>query len=416
MFAPNSSLRRALAHPLLLTFYVPATLFFSAQGLLIPILPLYAGTFEIGYGLIGLVLAAQGIGTLLGDVPAGGVVRKLGQRRSLLLGISGSALATVGLFVVRTIPLVILLQVISGFCQALVSVTQHTYLADTIAPDKRGRAIAMYGGVYRIGRLVGPALGGALGEMLGLRAPFLLYGLLSAAALGIIAARVHAARPAHALAPQLPQGRRVRDVVLAQRRTLAIGGLAQIGGMMIRNGWAVIIPLYGADVLGLNAGAIGLIVSVMSAMDVSLFYMAGVIMDRFGRKWAIVPSFSIQSAGMALVPFTTGPLGLLLAGMVIGLGNGIGSGTLMTLGADLAPAEARAEFLGVWRLIGDAGFTGAPLVVGAVADLLVLPAAALVIAAIGLGATLTFAFAVPETLRRPAPVGGAVGEPAPGGR
>jgi len=137
-------------------------------------------------------------------------------------------------------------------------------------------------------------------------------------------------------------------------------------------------------------------------------------MDRFGRKWATVPSFSIQSAGMALVPLTTGPLGLLAAGMVIGLGNGLGSGTLMTLGADLAPAEARSEFLGVWRLIGDVGFTGGPLVVGAVADLLILPAAALVIAAVGLGATLTFAFAVPETLRRSAPV--VASEPAPGAR
>ncbi len=414
MFTPQSRLRRALAHPLLFTFYVPATLFFSAQGLLLPILPLYAGTFEIGYGLIGLVTAALGIGTLLGDAPAGGLVRTLGQRRSLLLGISGSALATMALFGARTIPVVIALLIVSGACQAVVSVTQHTYLADTIAPEKRGRAIAMYGGVYRIGRLVGPALGGALGEALGLRAPFLLYGVLSAAALVIVAARVPATRPTQALAPELPQRRRVRDVILAQRRVLLTGGLAQIGGMMIRNGWAVIIPLYGADVLGLGTGSIGLIVSVMSAMDVSLFYLAGVIMDRFGRKWATVPSFSIQSAGMALVPLTTGPLGLLAAGMVIGLGNGLGSGTLMTLGADLAPAEARSEFLGVWRLIGDVGFTGGPLVVGAVADLLILPAAALVIAAVGLGATLTFAFAVPETLRRSAPV--VASEPAPGAR
>ena len=125
--------------------------------------------------------------------------------------------------------------------------------------------------------------------------------------------------------------------------------------MIVRSGWSAIIPLYGADVLGLQAAEIGLIVSLISALDMSLFYPTGMIMDRLGRKWAIVPSFSIQSIGLVLVAAATGPLGLLLAGLVIGFGNGLGAGTMMTLGADLAPPGAREEFLGVWRLIGIRG-------------------------------------------------------------
>jgi MFS family permease len=121
-------------------------------------------------------------------------------------------------------------------------------------------------------------------------------------------------------------------------------------------------------------------------------------MDRFGRKFAIVPSFLIQAVGMALLPITGSFEALLFVTTVLGFGNGLGSGTMMTLGADLSPPGSGGEFLGVWRLIGDAGFAGAPLVVGAVADLFVLPAAALAMSASGFAAVLIFSRSVPETL------------------
>ena len=168
----------------------------------------------------------------------------------------------------------------------------------------------------------------------------------------------------------------------------------------IRAGRKIVIPLYGATALGLDVQQVGWIVSLAAAFDVSLFPVAGWIMDRFGRKWAIVPSFALQALGMALVPLTAGLLGLAAAASLIGLGNGLGSGTMMTLGADLAPRQAVGEFLGVWRLIGDGGAMGGPVLVGAVADVVSLPLATLAIAAVGAGAAFTFAFGVPETLRR----------------
>jgi hypothetical protein len=104
-------------------------------------------------------------------------------------------------------------------------------------------------------------------------------------------------------------------------------------------------------------------------------------------------------AGHGAGPLTGGFAALAAAASLIGLGNGLGSGTMMTLGADLAPPEAVGEFLGAWRLIGDGGSMGGPVLVGALADALGLPLATLAIAAVGAGAALTFAYGVPETLR-----------------
>jgi MFS family permease len=183
-------------------------------------------------------------------------------------------------------------------------------------------------------------------------------------------------------------------------RILMSAGLGQLFAQTIRSGRQIVIPLYASEILGLDVQAVGWIVSAAAFVDMSLFYPAGWIMDRFGRKFAYVPSFIIQGTAMALVPFTGSFVALLGATCLLGFGNGLGSGTMMTLGADLAPEDSRGEFLGIWRLIGDGGQTGGPIVVGYVADLFSLPVAIFVIAGAGLMAALTLGVTVPETLHR----------------
>ena len=145
---------------------------------------------------------------------------------------------------------------------------------------------------------------------------------------------------------------------------------------------------------------IGLIESFSYGLDMMFFYPAGWVMDRLGRKYAIIPSFVTQGVGLALIPLTASAGGILFVVALLGIGNGIGSGTMMTLGSDLAPANARGDFLGVWRFIGDFGMVGGPLLVGNMADLFTLGGSALLLAAASLSAAGIFGFFVPETLKR----------------
>jgi MFS family permease len=172
---------------------------------------------------------------------------------------------------------------------------------------------------------------------------------------------------------------------------------------MVRTGPAILFPLYGADVLGLDVAAIGAVLSTGAAVDMTLFYPTGVIMDRFGRKFAIIPSFLLQGLGLALIPLTQSFAGLAFVAGLVGLGNGLGSGTMLTLGADLAPLDSRGEFLGIWRLIGDTGGTVGPIIGGAIAGWLALPIAAVVMGSSGLLSSLIFATLVPETNQRERP-------------
>ena len=91
-----------------------------------------------------------------------------------------------------------------------------------------------------------------------------------------------------------------------------------------------------------------------------VFYPAGKVMDRKGRRWVAVPSMLMMGVPCSCMPLDARRHPLLLAAVLIGFGNGIGSGMVMTLGADYSPAAGRAHFLGLWRLVSDIGSTGGP--------------------------------------------------------
>ena len=369
------------------------------SGLVIPVLPLYARSFEVSYSLVGVVLAAQGVGTLVSDVPTGALIRRLGYKKVMLLGAGFIVLGALALVWARSLAEVVAYRVLSGVGMAMWGISRHAYVAEIIQVRRRGRSIAALGGIGRIGIFLGPVLGGTLAEFYGLRIPFFVYAAGGLLALVAAAVWVEGDREVN-LAPGGSAGQTLWEVLRAHFRSLLTAGSGQLFAQMIRTARHVIVPLYAVDVIGLNLQSMGLIISIASALDMLMFYPAGLIMDRLGRKWASVPSFSIQALGMLLIPLASSFSSLLLAALVIGLGNGLGSGAMMTLGADLAPPRARGEFLGFWRFIGDVGNTGSPLVVGSIADLLDLAATPLVIAAIGVLGAGILGLAVPETLKR----------------
>jgi len=383
----------------LLVIYLGAVLISFSDGLLVPTLPVFVAGFDVPIGVVGLVLAGEAIGMLLADLPAGWLARRMSAKGAMVLGISVVGAAALATAVAPRLWQVFVLRVVAGAGLALWNVARHAYLASVTRNGRRGRAIATFGGINRVGVFLGPAAGGFLASAAGLRAPFVAYAAVVVVAVVIIVRwlpRLDAEQEEHV---RLAKGE-LADALRGVAGPLFTAGSAQLMAQMLRAGRKVLIPLYASQVVGLDVGAVGLVVSVSAFVDMALFYPAGWLMDRYGRKAAIVPSFLLQAAGMALVPLTSTFVGLMLAGVVVGVGNGLSSGTMMTLGADLAPRRAAYEFLAIWRLIGDGGMMGGPILVGAVAQTAGLGASSLAVAAVGVGAAAWFAVRVPETLRQ----------------
>ena len=384
---------------ILWTVYLPTFLLSIGQGLVIVQVPLLAKELGAGFGLIGVAVAAREIGTMLMDVPSGVMVSKFGSKRTMIAGTAAIGAAAIGAVLAQSVALFIVMRLAQGGFTAMWSISRQAYIADVVPVQTRGRALALFGGVNRIALIVGPVSAGFLAFEFGLEAPFFVQGAVSIATAVIVLALLKD-RGAVRL---VPDGEstfgRLSDVIVGHRRAFATAGVAAICMQLIRNGRQIMIPLWG-DSIGLDVRQINGIMGISSFIDSLFFYPVGIVMDRWGRKWVFVPSLLVLGSSLILIP-TTGSFGTLLAvALWAGVGNGISSGIVFTLGVDLAPPNRRGEFIGVWRLIGDAGGSTGPFIVGWIAQAATLAVASVVTGGIGIfGAAVAF-FLVKETLVR----------------
>ncbi len=344
-------------------------------GMLSVALPLYLTETGLSYLALTAVLAAVAVGSALAGVPAGDAVARVGARRILLIG-SGSICATVMALAATDDFLVLFaLQLVTGVGTMALRIAAQTWVTLTVDVSHRGRLLSGMGGTRRLGMFVGPFIGGVIIEWFGFAAVFLVAGAV--AGLGVLP--LLAAEPVEPVTQtdRLP----LREVFRRHWRLLLVATSGPILIMAARRGRNVVLPLIG-DELGLSPSAVGLMVSVGTGADLILFPVAGVLMDRFGRLTAIVPAFCLMGIGLLLLAFAETGLMVTLAGGVIGIGNGLSSGTMMTLGADLAPEDSTSQFLAAFASLQDWGSILGPLLVGWVATGVGLSASAAALAVV----------------------------------
>ena len=104
--------------------------------------------------------------------------------------------------------------------------------------------------------------------------------------------------------------------------------------------------------------------------------------------WVAFPVVAAVAVGVLLLPAAQTFAAVLAVAVLMAVGNGLGSGIVMTMGADTAPTVGRAQYLGGWRLVGDIGGTSAPLLVGLLVGPLSLAAACVAVGGIGLVGTV----------------------------
>ena len=390
--ASNNFSRVSLIFPI----YLPALLLSPGAGIISPTLSIYIKSFELTYTITTIVIAIS----VIGNIPAGILVERIGRRQSMLLGLLMIGVSTLSMGIAQNLFHLIGAQLIGGIGNALWMLSRHAYMADVIPLSKRGRSIALFGGVNRIGTFLGKFIAIFLGS--NLRIPFYMFAAI--AVLTLLICYFSIPETKHEIKTksekQEPYLRQLLNVSIKNFRLLATAGVGQVCVQTLRRGCHIIIPLYATDIVGLNETGVRQIEVIASAVDMSMFPLAGYLMDRYGRRFATIPGICIFATGMVLMPFTSSFLWLLFAAVMMRFGNGIASGTMMTLGADLAPREGTGEFLGLWRLTGDFGGSAGPVVVGNIADVFGLGYSGFALGGIGYLAVSIFLWLVPETLRR----------------
>lgn len=355
--APPGGLARSLARGL----YLPTLLSEIGIGAAMPLFALSALELGEPAAIASLAVAVYGAGRLLGSAFGGVFATRAGPVPATLVAYGVLTVGAVAAALATGIALLGVGVFVLGVGHAAVHVARQTHL-DAVTPvHARARALTTLAGVWRVGNFVGPFVGAALIHAWGLRAGYVLAA--GAVVLGVIALVIAAPQglsvPRHERQPV-----RVGAILRPQARVLATLGLGVLLLGAARQARVVVIPLW-ADHVGMSPSATSLVFGLATAIDMAMFLPAGWVMDRWGRRWTAVPSALALALGAAVLPFTHAPWQVAIGAVLVGFGNGWGSGVVMTLGADAAPEEGRAVFLGAWSILQDVGGLLGPAVVAA---------------------------------------------------
>ena len=366
----------------------PSILYGVSNGAILPVVALSARELDASVATSGLIVALIGIGSLVSNIPAALVTSRYGERLSMMGAAVLSVLALLLCIFAGHAWMLAVGVFFIGMASSVFMLARQTYMIDAVPAYMRARALSTLAGTMRIGVFVGPFAGAALIHFMGLQGAYWVAALAMAGA-GMIAY----------LAPDMtPPGRRsaaaqpkprVLDVARAHSRVFLTLGLGILLVSAVRSSRQVVIPLW-ADHLGINPTTTSIIYGLVAAIDMSVFYPAGTLMDRRGRLWVAVPSTLLMGCALIGTSLTTGVIGFVIVSMLLGMGNGIGSGIVMTLGADAAPPSGRTEFLGIWRLVSDLGSSLGPVVLSAITALVSLAAAVAAMGTFGLAAAAVF--------------------------
>ena len=381
---------------LLLPVYVPSLLMAVSQEALTILLPLYVLNSGESAAFAAMIAGLRGVGILLFDVPAGMLVARFGDKPVLLGGLSLILFSLVLLASSQNPWLLGVAAVALGTGHAAWMLGRQSYLADICSTNELGRAIAAMAGLQRGGALIGPVAGGLLAGAAGFPIAFTAGAVSAVLAAAMVLSFAREVVVEHDHRDSSLGG--TLAVLVDQRGVLATAGGSALVLQLMRAARQLLVPLFGQHV-GLGITTIGAVYSMSTVVDIALFYPSGVLADRWGRKWSAVPSMLLYAVGLALLPLASGFYSLLAVATLLGFANGIGTGVVMIMGADLARASGRqGQFLGLWRLIGDIGISVAPMLTSTVVDSAGLAAASLTVAGIGLAGSAVMVWLVVETL------------------
>lgn len=366
-------LRRLVAPAYLPTFFWGIT-----AGATMPVVALsgraLGATVEVAALLVGLGTIAE----FLIAVPVGKLVDRFGERRTLL---SSGSLMILAMLLAATAPSVgwlALAIVLQSPAVVAFIVARQGFIADSVPLHFRARALSTLGGVARSGILVGPFLAAPAIAAWGPQAGYGVGALAAVVTAAVVALAVHDPVKATDAEDGGRPAVRARDVLRSQRRVFLTIGVGVLAIGLARSAYVVVTPLW-AESIGVTAAQTAVLFGVVAGVEVALFFVAGWLSDRYGRAASAVPCAMLIGIGLALLPTTVTFAALMAVGVIVGLGNGLGSGIVMTLGVDNAPAQGRGAFLSLWRMFSLVGHNGASIVVAGVTAVASLAASAVTV-------------------------------------
>jgi DHA1 family tetracycline resistance protein-like MFS transporter len=336
-------------------------------GIIVPLLPFYAKSFNAAPWQISLIFSAYSMGGFFGEPFWGRLSDRYGRKPLLISTITGNCLCYLALAFAPSIGAAFVIRFLGGLASGNGAVIQG-YIADVTPPERRARQMSRQGAAWSVGMILGPALGGAFAHAnagpVGFRIPLLIAAALSAVSAVCVTLFIRESR--------------VREQTISQRpnRWAALGEVVRhpaIGRLMLLTflvgfaftGIESTIGLWGQAKFGWGPPQISICFAFAAVVSaISQFFITGPLSERYGAGRMLAIGMGLTVVGAALQPFSTGLIMTTGLMCVTAMGQSVAFPNVGALISRTADPHRQGQILGLNNAAGAFARFAGPLCAG----------------------------------------------------
>lgn len=336
-------------------------------GLIVPVLPEFARSFNVGATGAAVVVSAFAFFRLIGAPASGKLIARLGERPIYLTGLLVVAASTAATAFAQSYTQLLIFRSLGGLGSTMFTISAVALMVRLAPPTIRAKVSSAYATSFLLGGILGPLIGGLLGG-LGLRVPFLVYAafLVVAAAVVAIFIKKDALKPPPD-APVLP--------IMTARDGLTDPAYRAALFSAFAHGWSTfgvrnaILPLFAAAVILDDPWVAGTALAVFAAGNALGLTMCGRLADVHGRRPFIIGGLLVSGVATAVTGLTAGLFLLLLVSVIAGVGSGSLYPAQQASLADIVGRERNGgQALAAFQMAQDSGAILGPVIAGLLVD------------------------------------------------
>jgi len=339
-------------------------------GIVVPILPRYAESFEASYLSVGFTISAFGLARIITDIPSGTLSDRVGRRPSILLGTTIFAASGLLAAYATSIKHLIAARFLQGVGAAIYTTSALAYIADILPSTRKGRYIGYYQSSFFLGSAFGPSLGGLLASIGGLKLPFLALSTLS---LVSTLATYRGLVPSASKVEVVHQQKRIPSVITAvlRSRSIIVSCVAAATTFILSTAIRfTLLPIYSEKILNLSEVEVGLVLTLIALVNFLMMSRAGLIADKFGAEATMIYGFMFSGLTTALYALSFDLPTLLTVSCSFGVATSLIAPAQVSLVVEASDPKHRGLSLGVYRVFSDIGFIVGPLLSGTLIEFL----------------------------------------------
>lgn len=352
----NAPQRATTASPLAAASLI-AVIFINMLGfgIIVPLLPFYAKSFDAPAWQIALIFSAYSIGAFFGEPFWGRLSDKYGRKPILISTICGNCLCYLALAFAPNIYLAFLIRLAGGLASGNGAVVQG-YIADVTPPEKRAGRMAYMGAAWNIGLIVGPSLGGLFAHPsagpIGFRIPLFIASALALASatcilLFIRESRIRDETITHRPSRWAATGEAVRHPVIGRLMLLTfLIGFAFTGIESTFGLWGQAKFGWGPREIGVCFAFVGV------AAALTQMFVTGRLSERFGEGPMLAVGMAITMVCAACQPFSTGAVMTITLMCLTAIGQSVAFPNVGALISRTADPRRQGQILGLNNATG----------------------------------------------------------------